>query len=343
MRFTFAAWAVSRGLIVVAFLAASKHPLAGAGNWDGAWYGSIALHGYGYAHHGGQSDIAFFPLFPMLSSLLVRTGIGWPPAGVVVNNVAFFAGLFVLYAFARERWSATTARWCVAVACALPLSLFASVAYREGLYILSSALALWWTLRAKYLAGALAAAAATATAVTGLALAAALIADAIVRRRGARGVAVATLSLLGIIAFAAFCFVRFGDPVAFAHAQSGWRNAGFDAAAWLRVIESLRTWDGFLRNVMVVVLVPVAVIAIALQHRTLGSLLTVYGVLALALILFAGEPISADRIAYAVLPVLIAYGRALQRVPVAGVALLTASLALLTYDAVQFARFHWVA
>ncbi len=66
-----------------------------------------------------------------------------------------------------------------------------------------------------------------------------------------------------------------------------------------------------------------------------------YGLLTIAIILFAGEPISADRYAYATIPVLIALARALQRVPVAGGVAVLASLALLAYDTVQFARFHW--
>ncbi len=327
-------------LIAAAFFAASDHPLASAGNWDGAWYGSIAQHGYGFATLGSQHDIAFFPLYPMLASLLLRAGIGWPLAGVIVNNVAFLLALAIIYRLVSVRWNVPTARWTVATTCAVPTSLFASVAYHEGTFLLFSALSLWWTLRDQRLAGGLAGAAASATSVLGLALAAALAIDAIVQRRGARAIASAALAFGGIGLFALFCWLRFGDPLAFAHAQAGWRTAGIDAGAWYRVFQSIASsWN----NNLLVVLVPVAAVAIGVQRKELGSLLALYGILAIVLIFLAGEPIGADRYAFVVVPVLIAFARMLQRIPVAGAAALLGSLALLARDAIEFARFHWVA
>jgi hypothetical protein len=343
MRFTFAVWILSRAVVFVAFLFASNHPLASTGNWDGAWYGSIAQHGYGFAQHGEQHDAAYFPLYPLLASLLLRIGIGWPLAGVLLNNAAFLGALFVLYTIARSKWDITTARWCVAVACTLSPSLFASNAYREGLYLFLSALALWWTLRGARFAGGLAGAAASATSSLGIALALALVTEAIVQRRGARAIACSALAFAGLGFFALFCFLRFGDALAFVHAAHGWRAGGIDIGAWLRVLASLSTPQGFRQNIMVVVLVPLAGLAILMQRNALGMLLTVYGVLAIALIFVAGEPISADRYAYAAIPVLIAVAHVLLRGPVAGAAALIASLGLLAYDTVQFARFYWVA
>ena len=344
MRFVFVAWLASRAVIVAAFFVAGAHPLTSTGNWDGAWYGSIAQHGYNYAQIGTQRDVAFFPLFPMLASLVLRSGIGWPLAGVLVNNAAFFGALVLLYRIASKRWNIPTARWCIAFTCACPLSLFATVAYREGVYLFFSALALWYALRSHRLASGLAGAAASAASAIGIALGGALVIDALVHRRSARDIASAALTFAGIGGFALFCYLRFGDPLAFAHAEHGWRTGGLDLGAWLRVTDSLRTWQGLRANLMVIVLVPLAAVAIVVQQKALGALLTLYGLLAIALILIAGEPISADRYAFAVLPVLMVYGRVLARIPVAaGVAALAALLSLLAYDTVQFALFHWVA
>jgi hypothetical protein len=340
MRFVLVAWLVTRAIIVAALFYATPHPLASAGNWDGAWYGSIAQHGYGFAARYAQHDAAFLPLYPMLASLLLRAGITWPLAGIIVNNIAFLAALFVLYNLVRARWNVLTARWTVAVTCAIPTSLFGSVAYHEGTFLFLSALALSWTLRDRRLAGGLAGAGASATSALGIALAAALVVDAIVRHRGARSIASGALAFIGVGLFALFCWLRFGDPLAFAHAQAGWRTGGIDIAAWYRVYASI---VGLWKSNLLVALVPVAAIALIVQRKALGSLLTLYGLLAIALAFGAGEPLSSDRLVFAVIPVLIAFARALQRVPVAGGIALVASLALLAYDTVQFARFHWVA
>jgi hypothetical protein len=251
--------------------------------------------------------------------------------------------MLVLYQMTRERWNAATARWCAAVACACPLSLFGSVAYREGLYLLLSALALWSALRSRRLRAALAAGAASATAVSGVALAAALVIESLLQRRGLRATAVAALAFSGIAAYALFCWYRFGDPLAPLHAQQAWRTTGFDWPAWERVFRSLASIQGLCQNVMLIVLIPLGAIAVIVQHKALGMLMTLYALFALAIFCLAGEPISADRYAYGVIPILIAYGRALQRVPAVGIIALAGSLALLGYDAVQFARFHWVA
>lgn len=342
MRFVLLAWLFTRAVVAIAFAVASPHPLASAGNWDGAWYGSIAQHGYGFVR-GAKSDAGFFPMYPFLASALMRGGMTWPLAGIVVNNIAFLAALFVLYDLALRKWDAATARWCIAFTCACPLSLFASVAYREGVYLLCTALALWWALRSKDLAGGLAGAAASATAQLGSALAAALVMEAVLARRGMRTIAYRALAFAGVAGVAFFCYLRFGDPLAFVHAEQGWRSIGIDGGAWLRVLRSLTTWNGFVANVMVIALVPVTAIALLVQRRALGLLLVLYGLLALAVIVFAGEPISADRYAFAIIPVLLVWGRIFGRMQWVGVALVVGMLALLAYDTVRFAQFHWVA
>lgn len=237
---------------------------------------------------------------------MLHAGISWPLAGVLVSNIAFLSALAILYALARERFNIATARWTVAVTCACPISLFASVAYHEGTFLFFSALTLWWTLRKARVAGGLAG-----------------------RRRGARAIAAAMLAFGGVGLFAIFCAVRFGDPLAFAHAEVGWRTGGIDIVAWYRVFQSI---IGLWSSNLLVVLVPLGAIALIVQRKALGTLLTLYGLLAIALIFFAGEPIAADRYAFTVIPILIAFA-----------AVVLASLVLLAYDTVEFARFHWVA
>lgn len=342
MRFVLLAWLLSRAVIAAAFYIASPHPIASAGVWDGAWYGSIAQHGYGFVH-GAKSDVAFLPVYPLLASLLVRAGVTWPLAGLIVNNAAFLAALFVLYDLARKKWNTATARWCITFACVCPLSLFASVAYHEGIYLLCTALALRWALESKDLASGLAGAIATATALLGSALAGALVVEAILMRRGARAIAFRALAFTGIASFVFFCYVRFGDPLAFVHAEQGWRSAGVDIGAWLRVVQSLGAWNGFLANALVVALVPISAVALIIQRRALGLLMTLYGLFALAIIVVAGEPISADRYAFALVPVLFVWGRILERMQAAGFGLALALLALLFYDTLRFAQSHWVA
>jgi hypothetical protein len=321
---------------------ASPHPLAATNNWDGAWYESIALHGYGYAQNGAQTDRAFFPLFPLLAHILMFARVPWTIAALTIDNGCFLVALLFIYRIAERMWNARQARWCVAFACACPMSLFASAAYPEALYLALTAAALWTHATGSRARAVILTAAATAASAVGVALGAALVVTALAQRQW-RYAVVALASFAGIAAFAIFCAMRFGDPLAFVHAQHAWRSSlGFNAAAWWNLLRSLASIDGFRLNVMTVVLVPLAAIATIVQRRALGPVMCTYALFAIALLAFSGEPISADRKAFTVVPILLSLGRPLARSRPFGIAVILILAALLAADSWSFARFLWV-
>ena len=339
MRFTFACWLVTRLIIAAAVYAASAHaPVQAAGNWDGGWYGRISLDGYGLTT---TRTVAFFPLFPLISSLLVRAGLGWPLAGIAVNNAAFLGGALVFYAWVKGRYGLETARWASATLCALPLSLFGSVAYSEGLFALAAAVTLLCYERKWYLAAGAAAACASATRPLGIALALAIAVGAIVERRGTRAVLACATGMAGIATYALFCRLRFGDALAFVHAQNAWRgDTGFDASGWEDLMRGalhgrIHDWLSLLALF--------AAVAAVVGARRLGSPARMFLAFAVAILIAAGEPLSIDRNLYSVVPLVAAIGAVLARARYAGYVVIAASLAILVLDAVAFARFTWVA
>lgn len=343
VRFTLGAWAITRLIILAGFALAAPHGIVTAlGNWDGAWYKTIALHGYEFVADGKAHNVAFFPLFPLISSVLTHVGIAWPLAGAIVNNVAFLAAALLLYTYVRRTFDIPTARWSAVVVCALPLSLFCSVAYSEGLFILSSVIALTCYRRNWFLGAGLAAAAASATRPLGVALALGLTAGAIVERRKAGAILATATGLLGIVAFAAYCQWRFNDPLAFVHAQLGWRHqTGFDLHGWIRLLVAAKT--GGVHAWLTIVFLLVAVPCVVAFRRRIGAAGVAYAFIALAAIALAGTPISVDRLLYATVPLPIALARLFTRAPFAGYVATAFSLPLLFIDAMTFAQFHWVA
>ncbi len=235
MRFVALVWLSTRVAIVLALAVSAPHGFVDAlGHWDGAWYGSIVAHGYSFSPDGSQHNIAFFPVYPLVCRALTAVAIPWPIAGAIVSNIAFFGSLCVVYAYARNRFDERTARALVIVMCVLPLSLFCTVAYSESLFMLFAALSLWAFDRKRYALAGVAAAAASATRPLGTALALGSIAATVVERRGVAAIAAVSLGLAGIAAFCAFCAVKFGDALAFVHAQPAWRHTnGLAAGAWL--------------------------------------------------------------------------------------------------------------
>ena len=342
MRFTLGCWLVTRAVILSAIVAAAPHhAIESLGNWDGAWYGTVAAHGYEYVPDGGRHNVAFFPLFPLLGALVMRGGFPWPLAGAIVNNAAFLGAALVLFAYARKRFDVATARWISVALCTFPLSLFGSVAYSEGTFLLFSVLALSFYDRKWFALAGVAAASASAARPLGLALALAMFVAAIIQRRNLRDLAGVSIVFAGIGAFAAFCAARFGDALAFVHVQHAWRHAsGPELDAWLRIARG--AISGRVHDAIVIVIAVVAA-AVAVTTRKLGMANLLYLAFAFSMLVLSGEPASADRIVYSVVPVVLSLGIAYRRLPYAGYAAVAASLVILALDAMAFARFAWVA
>jgi len=99
--------------------------------WDGKWYEKIVTQGYEYQRDGRPHDIAFFPLYPFLTWVLMGTGLGFAAAGTIVSNTAFLGALYLLYQRTAEHYGHQTARWAVAALAWFPLSVFCFVTYAE--------------------------------------------------------------------------------------------------------------------------------------------------------------------------------------------------------------------
>lgn len=343
MKFTLVVWSVTRLAIFATFMVvAPHHTLSALGNWDGGWYGSIVQHGYAFAADGGKYNVAFFPLFPLLSWVLFHAGLGWPLAGAVVNNLAFLAAALLLYAFARDGAGERAARWSVVVACLAPLTLFTAVAYAEGLFLFVSALALWSYRRGWYALAGIAAAAAALTRPFGIGLAVALTLAAVYERKGVAASLRCAVGLLGVAAFPIFCAIAFHDPLAFLRAQHGWRIvSGFDAHGWLGL------WRGAVGgrpdDILTLFFLFVGLPCVIAIRKLLTAADLLYVILCMITIFFAGPPLSLDRLLYSILPLLFALGILFKRVPTLGYLACAVGAWMLLTDAAAFARFQWVA
>lgn len=314
--------------------------------------------------------------------VLTRAGIPFDAGSLLVSNLAFLAALLVTSAWVKRRCGTRAARWTVATLCCCPMSLFCSAAYSESLFLLLSGAALWDFERERFPPSALWAALASATRLMGVALAPAFALAALAqRRRAARLPALAALS--GIVGFALYCSARFGDPLAFVHAESAWRSPpGFDQSAWSKLIGAgfatapllhlialavaILLWLTRRRAPFVIQLVlwlalveaerwawngseyvflfTLVAGALAIAFRQqMGTPAVTYLLAGIALIALAGQPVSVDRYAFGLLPASIALALLWQRAPALG----TAALIVMTIDlfefSVRFARHSFVA
>jgi hypothetical protein len=114
--------------------------------WDAGWYVNIAGSGYEYP---GAGNVAFFPLYPMLMRFLGWLGLDLGVAGILISNLCFFLGLWVLYRFVRAEFRRPELPELATSFMAFgPCAPWCSIGYTESLYFLL-AVSFCWALWAK--------------------------------------------------------------------------------------------------------------------------------------------------------------------------------------------------
>ena len=267
--------------------------------WDSFFYADIARHGYPSTIGPISPDLpyspfAFFPLWPML-----MRGGGWLLGGNVVLagyilNFLLGALLAVLVRmlFARVT-DGRTADLGVLIFVFFPGTNVFSTLYSEPLALCLAAGTLLMLLRHRWVeAGLLAALAGATRPPVALAVFAALawaVLVAVHRRRDWRALIALPLAPLGLIAFAAYGWVRTGNPLAWHEAEKMFGNKLDFGASFVHNATGSISTDGstnpvtglaVLVGIGTIVLVGLALLAV---RRPPPAILTIYAVVAIAL------------------------------------------------------------
>ncbi len=162
------AFAVTRIIIFTAgYLAEIALPgnegpafLARAGNllldlwarFDSGFYLGIIDKGYAFDASGGMSNVAFFPIYPLLANLtnlVVRDTVF---ASIIVSNLCLLGALLYLYKLTElEFGDAGTAQRAVFYIAAFPTAFFFSAVYTESAFLLFSVATMYYARRHQWL------------------------------------------------------------------------------------------------------------------------------------------------------------------------------------------------
>ncbi|MCA1994968.1 MAG: hypothetical protein LDL41_23400, partial [Coleofasciculus sp. S288] len=205
--------------------------------WDSSQYKQIVTSGYEYIDDSKGYNIVFFPLFPVVIRAVMALGLPFEVAGTLVNNLAFLGALIVLYLWVEERHSRGAARWATAALAWCPFSLFGTVIYTEGLFLLLSTAALRAFDKQQYLWVAIWGALATATRPTGMTIIPAFLIVAWKERRPAIAYFASLAAGTGLLLYTLYCGIQFGNPLAFILNQRGWQpQQAFHGQGWLKML-----------------------------------------------------------------------------------------------------------
>lgn len=307
-------------------------------HWDGAWYRKIATLGYDYAQDGKYHSIAFFPLFPLAIRAVMSLGLPSQIAGTLVNNLALLGALWLLYRWAQQRYNVSVARWATAVLAWCPFSLYGTVVYSEGLFLLVTTAALRSFDQGQYTKAALWGTLATATRSTGVALIPAFVIVAWQETRPKIAYIASLAASGGLLLFSLYCAIDFADPLAFVHVQQAWK---WQHPNWFRVLINAFKLDE--ENLLRVVTFWGGGYLLWYLRAKLPPVAVAYGFCSLGIILATGSLSSVSRYVYGIVSIALALGWLFASHPRWGYLTLGLFAVILVRFALRFAWWYWVA
>jgi len=198
--------------------------------WDSAWYLNIVQNGYRWVGlQGGQQNVAYFPLYPLLTKIL-----SWPFPGsamtieLVLAWAAFFAGLVAFHQLALLESSPEASQAATFFVALVPGALFYFMGYTEALFLVLTVCAFLCARRRAWWISAVFAFFAALTRSTGFLIVAPLAVEWFQQRREAKQPYFSweALSLVaapaGLAAFFAYLYLRFHDALVWLHAEQAW-------------------------------------------------------------------------------------------------------------------------
>ncbi len=213
-----------------AHVAVSSIPiLAVWGRWDAVHYIDIASAGY----YG--TDMAFFPLYPLLISLLGKLTGSHLIAGLVISNAALFVGLIFFYKLVEHQYNRHVAHRAVFYISIFPTAIFFSAVYTESLFLALTVASFYFIREHKWLIAGIIGFFAALTRVEGVLLVVPMAIEWL-RSPGARqalqyplerlmrpliGMA---LIPLGLMSYMGYLWILTGDPLYFSHVQINWHR-----------------------------------------------------------------------------------------------------------------------
>lgn len=225
----------------------------GMSNWDAHWYSGIAAFGYSYIP-GADSNVAFFPAFPLLmrwSAPLAGGNYLW--SGLAVSLLASLVALFLVARLAGSDFGTPAGRRSAILLSGAPTAFFFALPYADSVLLLCCVASIFSARRHRWFLASLFAGLAGTVRVTGALLVIPLLWEfgeqnkwrlrEVFTARSSRRLALLAIAPLGIVTYMVWLQARFSEPLAFFKAQlDGWphRTTWLLRPVWDTTVELTR-------------------------------------------------------------------------------------------------------
>jgi hypothetical protein len=323
-------------------------------NFDGVHYLSIATGGY-------TTDARFFPLFPALIFILSLGNISFALTYIttlVFSNIVFVAAIIGFYKLLRLDYPEDISFRAIIMLLIFPTSFFLVSVYSEGLFLLLTLMSFYSARKKRWVFAGLCALLLLSTRLVGICILPALIYEytnqgrRLKTRDYIRGMGMILVSLLGLLIYSIFNYLKWGNPLYFLAAQ-GELNNGRSVSALVLPFQTIYRYGKILISLPMiqfewwVALLEVAAFTfgaiflfIAWKKKVRTSYL-IFGVLAFLLPVLSGTFSGLPRYLLAIFPLFIALGLIKSRV--AKILYYAISTILLFLLVMFFSRGHFIA
>ena len=315
------------------------------GRWDAVHYLDVATQGY------QGTDMAFFPLFPLLIRIVGGLLGNHLVAGLMISNAAFFFGLLYLYKLLEHEYDRSVARRAIFYVSIFPSAVFFSAVYTESLFFMLTVASFYYMREHRFwLAGAFGFFAAM-TRVEGVLLAVPFLIEwySQYRATAVRHIGqllAGALIPFGLMVYMAYLWVLRADPLYFSHVQIHWNR--HLAAPWVSVIDSFAkiahaTSEQVIANqALEIAFTALMVGVLILGWRRLRPSYIAYMALSILIPMSTSSLMSMPRFALVLFPMFAIMARWGER-PWVNNLIVAFSLPLLGLFTVLFADWYWVA
>jgi len=202
----------------------SSHALLAVwGRWDAVHYLDIATQGY------QGTDMAFFPLYPLLIRLVGALAGNHLIAGLLISSASFFLGLLYLYKLLEHEYDRAVARRAIFYVSIFPTAVYFTAVYTESLFFMLTVASFYYMREHKWWIAGFVGFLAALTRVEGVLLLVPFLMEWSAVRKSPKksdryGVYAAALVPLGLATYMAYLWVLRADPLYFSHVQIHWNR-----------------------------------------------------------------------------------------------------------------------
>lgn len=206
--------------------------------WDCGWYLSIIERGYDMSPHkhvtGDAANWAFFPVFPKVVSIISNFfQISPLTIALVLNNIFFLIGLYVLFLYVKREFDEKIAIITITLMSFSPYSLYFSVPYTESTFFLLLVLVFYFSTESKWIYAGIFAALLSGTRSIGVMIVFSIFIMAI-KQYGFKSLILFRTDIsykilftilitpLGLFLYMHYLYTITGDALAFKHIQIAW-------------------------------------------------------------------------------------------------------------------------